>query len=208
MTKSTRNYLIVAALAALAVGVDRLTGVGEDGEETGPVAAAAAPAASPAPPPPPASPLAVAARPQPASPPNGVGRLDLRLLRDGPAVVEAGLQSPFQPRARGPVAAPPPPVVAPMDVPAFLTRRPLAAVLGQGGNARAVVAGEVLRVGDTRDGMTLEAIHGRFVVWSGAGIRFAAGLRAAERHHRTAPAEAGASVGAPKADPVAALFDR
>ena len=202
MNKRTRNLAVAAALAAGGVGIDRLTAPAAEPE------AAASVQTPPAPAPGASAPPAVAtdAEPTPAGAP---GRLDARLARDGfhAAPSLPGPGDPFFQAAPAvePPAAEQPALAAPAaDIAGFLSRRPLEAVLGQGGRARAVVAGEVLRAGDVRDGMTLESIRGRHVVWRGRGVRFAAGLRAAERIDR---GERGAAA-QPVVDPVAALFDR
>ena len=203
MNKRTRNLVVAAGLAAAGVALDRIGTAPDEAEAAAPVATpvAAAPAEPASTPVPAAADAAAGAA--------SAGRLDLRLLERAGAVPGSEAVDPFRPRVVEVRFDPTEPreAAAPrVDVAAFLSRRPLAAVLGDGAQARAVVAGEVLRVGDERDGMRLEEIRGRHVVWSGGGVRFIAGLRAAER---SAGDRSAATRPAREAvDPIAALFDR
>jgi len=54
---------------------------------------------------------------------------------------------------------------------AFADRNPLDAVFASPQGATAMIAGQALRLGDTRDGMILAEIGDRWVVWSGGGVR-------------------------------------
>jgi len=56
------------------------------------------------------------------------------------------------------------------DPQAFARRHHLDAVFNSGGRSRAMIAGQPLLVGDTREGMTLKQIGDRWVVWEGHGI--------------------------------------
>ncbi len=204
MNKRTRNLAVAAGLAAAGVAFDRLTAAPDEAEAAPPPAATSSSSAPEAA----TAGASQASTPAPPASATPAGRLDARLLRQGTRPAGSEPANPFRPRVVAVRFDPTEPVEAAaprVDVAAFLSRRPVAAVLGDGGRARAVVAGEVLRVGDVRDGMRLEEIRGRHVVWSGGGVRFIAGLRAAER----APeGRGGALPGVAAADPIAALFDR
>lgn len=54
---------------------------------------------------------------------------------------------------------------------AFADRHPLDAVFASPQGATAMVAGQAVRRGETRDGMTLTDIGDRWVVWTGGGVR-------------------------------------
>lgn len=58
------------------------------------------------------------------------------------------------------------------DAQAFAQRNPLDAVFSANGKAHAVVAGRIVRLGETRDGLTLTHVGDRWVVWSGHGQQF------------------------------------
>lgn len=261
MNKRTRNLALVASLAAVVVVLDRWSAAeAPQAAASATAPSAATPTGSPAPSA--TRPASVAASPAQGSSavPPGAGagagaetgaseaerdrpprRLAERLRKHGPETSSAqvGLVDPFEPRpapvSTEPTAREATPAVAAVDVAAFLRRRPLAAVLGDGASVRAVVAGEVLRVGDVREGMEVAAIGRRHVVWSGGGLRFAAGLHAAggratglwtpeaspgtaaETGSQTSPADPSSAdpssadpppPDADAVDPVAALFDR
>ncbi len=88
----------------------------------------------------------------------------------------------FKPRGAFQPAAPEP-TVAPMtaqefDPRGFSQRQRLDAVFTSDGEARAVVAGGLVRVGDTVEGMQLVAIGDRWVDWIGHGYKVRVHLRA------------------------------
>lgn len=54
---------------------------------------------------------------------------------------------------------------------AFSRQHPLEAVTTKGHQRSAVIAGDVVTLGETRDGMTLTDIEDGSVIWSGHGVR-------------------------------------
>ena len=178
MNKQRKILCIVAALAAAGVVADRalLGGSVSGGPQT---AAAAAPV--PATPPTP-----LAAPPAPA--PAGAGVVSLAAAPAGPTLadrlsrVQDTLAGPapdafvasayWQPRVAEPEPTAAVTPVADFDPRRFARQHPLHAIYNQRGTARAMVDGRALRVGDVVDGVTLEAIDERSVVWAGPGVRF------------------------------------
>ena len=185
MNKQRKILCIVAALAAAGVVADRalLGGSVSGGPQT--AAAAPVPATPPAPlaaptPPTPLAPLA------PAS--AGAGVVSLAAAAAGPTLadrlsrVQDTLVGPapdafvasayWQPRVAEPEPTAAVTPVADFDPRRFARQHPLHAIYNQRGTARAMVDGRALRVGDVVDGVTLEAIDERSVVWAGPGVRF------------------------------------
>ena len=54
----------------------------------------------------------------------------------------------------------------------WVRRHPLDAVYSTNGAAHAVVAGQIVRLGESRDGLTLTQVGDRWVVWRGHGREF------------------------------------
>ena len=61
---------------------------------------------------------------------------------------------------------------ATFDPRAFSKQHPLDAVTANGQHRRAIVNGKLMSAGDTLDGVTLESIGDRSVIWSGHDTRF------------------------------------
>ena len=134
----------------------------------------------PRPPPAPVPTVAdTAALPSDAPAPEPGPNLGQR-LREAEAALDPDTPDAFTPRGRwaretaddGQAAAPGPTPVDLPDPDTFAARNPLQGVMFVGLEPRAVVDGRPMRVGDTRDGFTLEAIGDRWVVWANAATRF------------------------------------
>ena len=185
MNSQRKILCVVAGLAAAAVAVDRTLLSGSTG---GPqtadasVASSAADAAPPALPATtgpaastPADPLAIPGLAGPAGPagPTLAQRLDR--VRDAlpPEAPDAFVATAFwhTPTA-APTPAPTAPPAASFDPRLFAHQHPLHAIYSEAGQARAMIDGKALRVGDVCDGVTLQAIDERSVVWAGPGVRF------------------------------------
>lgn len=73
-------------------------------------------------------------------------------------------QAPAAPEAR-------PEAAAPFDARGFANRHRLDAVFVGKASSYAMIAGQTIRVGDSREGMTLAEVGDRWVVWAGHGVR-------------------------------------
>lgn len=74
------------------------------------------------------------------------------------------------PAAPTPSALPEPRPI--FDAQEFARQNPLDAVFSANGRSHAVVAGKIVRLGESRDGLTLTEVGDRWVVWSGHGQKF------------------------------------
>lgn len=64
-----------------------------------------------------------------------------------------------------------PAVASSFDARGFANRHRLDAVFVGHASSHAMIAGQAIRVGDTREGMTLAEVGDRWVVWTGHGVR-------------------------------------
>ncbi len=176
MNQQRKILCIVAAVAAAGVFADRvLLGGSVSG---GPQTAAAAASPAPAAPPTPAvtssqvadrvvAPASLLAPPT-TSLAQRLDHLDERLPAETPDAFVASDFWRTQARSEGAPDA----TVREFDPRAFARRHPLHAIYSEAGQARAMIDGQALRVGQVRDGVTLERIDDRSVVWAGYGVRF------------------------------------
>ncbi len=75
-------------------------------------------------------------------------------------------------REAEPAAAAPPTDGEAFDAAGFARRHPLGGVMFVGLEPRAIIGGRAMRVGEEREGVVLEAIGDRWVVWAAPGLRF------------------------------------
>ncbi len=166
LTRERKILVAVAGLAALLVAADRLMLSGPQSAQAGTVAAAPAPTA----------PAAAAPAPGTTTEPttvadNGPSLAD-RLERVRGQVMPEQRNAFTAPQAWAPARDEPAVVTATgFDPEAFARKHPLEAVTIQGNRRTAVVAGDVVTLGETREGMTLTAIEDGYVIWSGQGVR-------------------------------------
>ncbi len=176
LTRERKVLIAVAGLAAAAVVGDRLL---MGGEFTGPqsasagVSAAVGDQAGPTP-----DLAAVVADPTPAF----TGRSIAQRLDDADQETrtsDAAVPDPFAPSnlwlsesAQGSAAVP-----LAFEPREFVQRHPLDAVTAKGDTRFAIVAGKLMKAGDAVEGVKLEHIGDRFVVWDGHGQRFRVSLK-------------------------------
>jgi hypothetical protein len=180
MTQQRKILIAVAGVAALLVGIDRVL---LNTSVSGPQPASAAGPPAPLAPPPPASAIpdtpasigTTATTTHAPGMPSLADRLERAASKLDPQTPDAFGVSGYWTRPQ----APPPPVAD--DAPTFDARRfvrqhPLHAITRDGERAAAMVGGRLMRVGETRDGVTLDRIGEREVEWVGHGVRFRVGL--------------------------------